>query len=106
MNKPIYVGVAIIDLSKINFETCSSINTILFEAPYNSLNSLDEKYKSQAFWLSRNDHGLLWNDGYVPYTRVITLCCSNSHLRQYSLCGSNFAAVILLCGSGSNFAEL
>lgn len=45
------------------------LSTHLFDAPY-SYNSLDKKYKAQALWLFYNHHGLSWNDGYIPYTRV------------------------------------
>lgn len=45
------------------------LSTHLFDAPY-SYNSLDKKYKNQALWLFYNHHGLSWNDGYIPYSRV------------------------------------
>lgn len=45
------------------------LSTHLFEAPY-SYNSLEKKYKAQALWLFYNHHGLSWNDGYIPYTRL------------------------------------
>lgn len=41
----------------------------IFKPPY-SYSKLENKYKKQAHWLSLNHHGLFWNDGTIPYSRV------------------------------------
>lgn len=41
----------------------------VFKPPY-KFSKLKNKYKKQAHWLSQNYHGLYWNDGTIPYSRV------------------------------------